>query len=221
MKRLHLSFAALLVVATVLSTAISSVSLQSRGSYDPWVDINDDGTIDIFDIVAVALAFGSSGTPINKTDLLLDLQDRVAALESRMPQGGVVTIAPNAFFPLSPTQTYYRAISILIGSGMFVHQLQVPHGVTLTNLTFTLIDNVTDGQVVVGLEGMTAGIEGFSLYSSNTGIVETPGYVVDHGVPTNATIDNTSTYTLYVGFTYETEDLYLFGVRVEYEYPDP
>jgi S1-C subfamily serine protease len=48
-----------------------SSSQSSRHEYDPWLDINDDGKIDIVDISKIALAFGTSGTPINKTGLLL------------------------------------------------------------------------------------------------------------------------------------------------------
>jgi len=48
-----------------------SSSQSSRHEYDPWLDINDDGKIDIVDIGEIALAFGTSGTPINKTGLLL------------------------------------------------------------------------------------------------------------------------------------------------------
>jgi len=56
------------------------------GEYDPWLDINDDGTINILDVANVASAYGTSGTPINKTALLLELQSRVEALEERTPK---------------------------------------------------------------------------------------------------------------------------------------
>jgi len=52
------------------------------GYYDPWIDLNDDGKIDMRDVATVARAFGSLGDPINKTELLLDLQNRVEALEA-------------------------------------------------------------------------------------------------------------------------------------------
>ena len=45
-------------------------------------DLNDDGKIDIFDIVKVAVAFGAEGTPINKTALLLELEARIDALNA-------------------------------------------------------------------------------------------------------------------------------------------
>jgi hypothetical protein len=54
------------------------------GEYDPWVDLNDDETIDIYDAITLANAFETSGTPINKTGLLLDLQNRITELENRV-----------------------------------------------------------------------------------------------------------------------------------------
>ena len=59
-------------------------SLPAIGEYDPWLDTNDDGKIDMKDIGAEARAFGSSGTPINKTALLLELQTRIEILEANM-----------------------------------------------------------------------------------------------------------------------------------------
>ncbi len=56
----------------------------SSNEYDPWIDTNDDGIIDIFDIAALALAFGAEGEPINKTAILTDLQLRVAMLEENV-----------------------------------------------------------------------------------------------------------------------------------------
>ena len=49
--------AAAILICTVLSGAISTVSVQSNGGYDPWADINDDGTIDSRDFIAFLNAF--------------------------------------------------------------------------------------------------------------------------------------------------------------------
>lgn len=55
----------------------------TASEYDPWLDNNDDGKIDIFDVVKVAGAYGTNGTPLNKTFLLLDLLERVETLENQ------------------------------------------------------------------------------------------------------------------------------------------
>ncbi len=40
---------------------IATTNSQTEPPYDPWADYNADGTIDIFDIVPVALTFGTAG----------------------------------------------------------------------------------------------------------------------------------------------------------------
>jgi len=66
------------VVLVILATFCLTLTLfmtmpiqssQEAGEYNPWTDLNGDGTIDIFDIVQVALAFGTSGTPIEKASI--------------------------------------------------------------------------------------------------------------------------------------------------------
>jgi len=47
------------------------VGVTSSADYDPWVDGNDDGIIDIVDIVNLAIRFGEEVTPINKTGFFL------------------------------------------------------------------------------------------------------------------------------------------------------
>lgn len=74
---------ATLLVASLLITIVKS---GTPPPYDPWQDINDDGIIDVKDILTEALAYGAQGEPINKTALLLGLQSRVDALE---PHGAV------------------------------------------------------------------------------------------------------------------------------------
>ena len=69
----------------------NSMSTTGTGEYDPWLDTNDDGEIDIYDIVAMCNIYGTKGTPINKTELLLDLLERVEALENQSLPEGFIT----------------------------------------------------------------------------------------------------------------------------------
>ena len=74
-----------IALTTTLLTSLLLVGATSSSSvaeYDPWCDLDDDGDIDIFDIVQMAGKYGTTGTPINKTALLLDLQERVEKLET-------------------------------------------------------------------------------------------------------------------------------------------
>jgi hypothetical protein len=78
------------VLTTFCCTAALFMILPIQSSpgngYDPWLDINDDGTLNIIDLATIARAYGTTGEPINKTALLLELQSRVEALEERTPK---------------------------------------------------------------------------------------------------------------------------------------
>lgn len=65
----------------VNTTANTSKSEFAEG-YDPWVDLNDDGRIDLYDAVILLYRYGTKGTAINKTEVLLELLDKVNSLNS-------------------------------------------------------------------------------------------------------------------------------------------
>ena len=70
-----------IVVLTVVFTPLSS---QQDGAYAPWMDLNDDGIIDAYDLQLLALIYGTSGTPINKTERLLELEARIDNLNASL-----------------------------------------------------------------------------------------------------------------------------------------
>lgn len=70
-------FYSVLFASLLLSNIILA---QDGGSYDPWIDTNDDGIIDAIDLQALAAIYSLSGTPINKTELLLELEARIDSL---------------------------------------------------------------------------------------------------------------------------------------------
>jgi len=45
---------------------------SSLGEYDPWVDINDDGAVNVLDLILVANGLGGSGEPLYKAALEYD-----------------------------------------------------------------------------------------------------------------------------------------------------
>jgi hypothetical protein len=82
-KLLVVALAAFCLAAAFL-LASPTRSSTSLGGYDPWLDVDDNGKINIVDITVIARAFGSSGTPINKTAMLLDLQDKIDSLNASL-----------------------------------------------------------------------------------------------------------------------------------------
>jgi hypothetical protein len=57
-------------------------SNPGAGEYDPWMDLDDNGKINILDAIDLSNVYGTSGTPINKTELLLELQARIDSLNA-------------------------------------------------------------------------------------------------------------------------------------------
>jgi hypothetical protein len=64
---------AVLATCCLAVTLFATVSTRSQsGGYDPWVDVNDDGSIDMADISIAIDNFMTSGTPITKAGLLYE-----------------------------------------------------------------------------------------------------------------------------------------------------
>jgi hypothetical protein len=84
-KDLIIAALATLCLTTTLFIIVPTRSASTQTSklkYDPWKDINDDGKIDIVDIVSLASIYGARGTPINKTALLLELLTKITSLNA-------------------------------------------------------------------------------------------------------------------------------------------
>jgi hypothetical protein len=62
-KFILLSLLSFCLIATLF------VSVTSSAEYDPWCDINDDGIIDIVDIVNLGIRFGEEGTPTRNVNV--------------------------------------------------------------------------------------------------------------------------------------------------------
>jgi hypothetical protein len=62
--KISLSMFVNVVLASVLVTSLAFMTATtSSAQYDPWADYDENGLIDIFDIVKVAIPYGASGDP--------------------------------------------------------------------------------------------------------------------------------------------------------------
>jgi hypothetical protein len=83
-KRLLAVALAAFCMGAAFLLALPTNSAVGTDGYDPWFDLDDNGKINIMDVTMIARAFGSSGTPINKTAVLLDLQDKISSLNASL-----------------------------------------------------------------------------------------------------------------------------------------
>jgi len=98
LKKKYIVISSIGIVSILLGSLFyyNIVQGQGVGDYDPWADINDDGKIDMRDVYVVARKFGTTGTPINKTALLLELLRRIELLEANMTEMKTTIIELNA-----------------------------------------------------------------------------------------------------------------------------
>jgi predicted secreted protein len=57
---------------TVIVFTVIPVGSIGGSRYDPWLDYNDDGKIDVRDVARVCAAYGSKGTPLDKASIQYD-----------------------------------------------------------------------------------------------------------------------------------------------------
>jgi hypothetical protein len=175
---------AVLTTFCMCALMFAVIPIRSSLPYDPWADLRGpyedpniaDGKIDMRDIGYLASMFMTTGTPINKTELLLQLLDRLDQLNTTvieqqnminnlnntvmtlMTSKGYISISSTAFSPHAQhagfeIQDYEKDLAQLAGRGYYWAYVQLPHGVTLTNITAFLYDAHPVGKISISLEG--------------------------------------------------------------------
>ena len=135
LKRKHIVFVALALASCLLGSLFYNTITQAQVEpkpYDPWVDINDDGVLDIMDVLEIGIRFGEEGTPINKVIF----------------KSGNVSVPAAAFVPQDEEDVYSNLGYVLYNYHTllcyFYASIQLPHGATVTNLTVYWYDKGTD-----------------------------------------------------------------------------
>lgn len=85
-KPLILLTTLILTSFVLVGITLSDFPPEVPGIYSPWGDLNDDGIINIFDIVWVAGRYQTTGTPINKTALLYNVSDTLNMLLNKIDE---------------------------------------------------------------------------------------------------------------------------------------
>lgn len=70
-KNLVLAFLIILSMTLTIFIITPIRSSPTTGTFNPWADLNGDGTVDIYDAIQFAGAFGSSGQAINTSQIAL------------------------------------------------------------------------------------------------------------------------------------------------------
>ncbi len=218
-KKRYFAIALGVVSALFAGLLVNNVILaQSGGEYDPWIDTNDDGIIEILDLTYLGEIYGTAGTPINKTELLFDLLDRV-------PRAGNISVPAAAFVPWSSTTEWYILGGTLYNNGggglTFYAPVQLPHGATVTNLTSCWYDKGND-YVFCRLQRYDSeGVYNWTAVALSTGVSGYGSSTADSINPATATVDNNQYgYSLEVNIPYSASHSdYLFHLAIiEYEY---
>ncbi len=231
-------FFTIVFVSLFCVNSTTSVANLQTGLYDPWLDLNDDGKIDIFDVVMVANSYGTSGKPFNKTAALLELQTQVSILDAtisaRLPPVDFLSIPAAAFTSEGDSPENQKRLNL--GSyiymleedyipyyGSFYAPVQLPSGVNITRLTSYWWDNGPN-LVECGLYRRIFGSLEELLATVNSPLASSPGYGVTSNFTINhATIDNSWQYYIKLrlpprpdGFP---NDYGFFYALILYEYP--
>jgi len=232
------TFCLTMTLFVVIPTKSASTT-DINPEYDPWYDLNDDGRIDILDLVSASHKYGATGMPINKTALLLELQakidslnaslvelqSRVGDLETRTPKKGYISISPTAFTPHSEYETYAKLNEYLAGDGHFFAPLQLPNGSIITKITLGAYDIMSAlfFEVWITLYRTTLIPLGRQIMASlTTGGYETPGFVTLYTTEINYATINNGNYTYSLQLDIIPEDftkMAFYWAFIEYEYP--
>jgi len=145
------------ILLTIVSASFfllnTTAETANTHEYDPWVDLDDDGDIDLYDAVELLTRYGSKGTPINKTALLLELMHKIDTLNATIIE------QQNTINYLNETVVYLNeTVTVLNRTGLgapdydsgwqslsFGQQLYLTHNLNTTDLLVYFIGRYESG----------------------------------------------------------------------------
>jgi len=211
-KYMIIAFLAFCLAAALfvgVTTSGTTPSVTASAPYDPWCDINDDGVINIIDIVSLGIRFDTTGTPINKAALW---------------KAGNISVPAAAFAPAYDGYDWRNYGSVLSnweasGYAVFVTSVQLPHGATITNLTTYWMDSGID-TISCHLFRYNQTSQEWMASAYSPGL-PAPGYGSSYDDTINyATVDNNErTYYLEVDVPAPYYNYFFQYALIEYEYP--
>lgn len=159
---------------------------QSVREYDPWYDINDDGKIDIKDVYGIELKYGTNGEPINKAQIILDLQNRVSVLEEK--QDYVKTIR---FY--TPNETMNDKVDYIDAAVFEWNPRNATNNVIMSGFVYFQYNTTWTYGCTVKVLINDATVANFGIYKYNTGYEQSQIWVL---TTTNSIMPNQSSYTV-------------------------
>jgi hypothetical protein len=186
----------------------------SQYPFDPWFDAYDDGKMNYEDLFYLADRYGTSGTAINKTELLCCLTK------------GNISVPAAAFNPFQSAwdtrNSGYHLFNYEGTMTWFFASVQLPDGATVTNFTTYWFDEGT-ASITCHLRRCMHPTSIFTMAEAYSPGVGAPQYGSSYDDTINyATVDNGQyMYMVYVDIPASSSHTdYFFNLAViEWEYP--
>jgi len=157
-------------LAALLLRTVPTSSSSTIGEYDPWRDINDDGVINILDVVEITTRYATTGLPVNKTALLYNVNATLTSLLER-----IASINASLLTLLSSVTALQTNLNSLNASMSDVQALLATLEGNVSALETDVANlHATDAQLSSRLDALNATL---TLLETRVAALETGGFV--------------------------------------------
>lgn len=157
-----------ILTALIFQTVPTQSSFTTTGHYDPWSDINDDGVINILDVVQVVSRYATTGPPVDKTALLYNVNATFTSLINRIATLNASLTTLHANFDSFNTSLVNIQISLaILENNVGTLETEVTDLATTTTQITSRID---------ALNATLAQLENTVAELATSGFTSTPAY---------------------------------------------